>query len=106
MTNRDGDSEKGSHVWHRFFRKTGFLEVPRAFYTENWEEGQGKALRFKQVNEEIIRTVIQNMHMYRIYVYSEYIYVYSVSLAAVDFFRTHAIMGVSGLHLTGEARSI
>ena len=26
----------------------------QSFYTENWEEGKGKALKFKQVTEETI----------------------------------------------------
>lgn len=34
------------------------------------------------------------------------IYTYMVSLAAVDSFKTHTIMGVGGLNLTEEAQSI
>lgn len=30
MTSGERDREKENHVWHRFFRKTGFSEVPGA----------------------------------------------------------------------------
>lgn len=63
----------------------------QSFCSENWEERWGKALRF---TEETIGK------------YSEYVYTYMVSLAAVDSFKTHTIMGVGGLNLTEEAQSI
>lgn len=65
----------------------------QSFYTENWEEEKGKALKFKQVTEETIDND------------SEYIYDF-FGCCRFFFFLTHTIMGVGGLNLTEEAWSI
>ena len=51
-------------------------------------------------------TILQGLLCPWIGKYSEYVYTYMVSLAAVDSFKTHTIMGVGGLNLTEEAQSI